>query len=151
MNTATFSDQAIRHLVLGDQQLLVLVNRPGTRIKVSSGAVWLTEEGQLDDHFAAAGEELRLARSGRTIIEALGHAQLQLIEPARGLALRLRAWLTALRRDPGAVGVHAVSLSLSLALAIGGVEMLARGFHQADADVTAAAAKQATAQPVAPG
>jgi hypothetical protein len=40
-----------------------------TRVLVESGRVWLTQSGDADDHFIAAGEDLLLCGSGEVVIE----------------------------------------------------------------------------------
>lgn len=131
MNTTTLSRQTVRTLTLDPQRLLVIARRPGTRIKVLSGRVWMTEEGQTGDQFAVAGEELRTLRRGRSVVEALGSARVQVIEPAGSAVRRVAEWLAVLRRAPDAVAARALALSLSLVLALGVPEMLARGMQQA--------------------
>ncbi len=141
MNLAIPSSQPItRTQDLAHQQLLVLADRPGTRIKVLSGRAWLTEEGQPEDRFAQPGEELRVTHGGRAIVEAIGRTRLQLVQPATGLALRLGALLPS----PQALLPRAFALVLSLAIALGLPELLARSFMHFDSQVAQAVATQAT-------
>jgi len=42
----------------------------GGRLEVLHGRVWLTREGDLDDHVVATGESLRIAPNGSALIEA---------------------------------------------------------------------------------
>ena len=53
----------------------------GERVRVLSGRVWLTEEGDLNDAFLASGEEVALGGHGLAVIEALTPARVQLVEP----------------------------------------------------------------------
>jgi hypothetical protein len=53
----------------------------GERMRVLSGRVWLTEEGDLNDSFLASGEEVALGGHGLAVIEALTPARVQLVEP----------------------------------------------------------------------
>ena len=53
----------------------------GERVRVLSGRVWLTEEGDLNDSFLASGEEVALGGHGLAVIEALTPARVQLVEP----------------------------------------------------------------------
>ena len=145
MNTTTFSHQTVRTVTLDPQRLLVITKRPGTRIKVLSGRVWMTEEGQTGDQFAAAGEELRTLQRGRSVVEALGSARVQVIEPAGSVARRVAGWLSTLRREPDAVAARVVALSLAFVLALGVPELLVRGIQQSDAS-----AAMAVALPAAP-
>jgi hypothetical protein len=126
---------------LAHQQLLVLADRPGTRIKVISGGAWLTEEGQPEDRFAQAGEELRVTRRGRAIVEGIGRTRLQLVQPVSSMARRLGTRLSA----PHDMLPRAFALVLSLAIALGLPELLARSFMQLDGQVAQAVAAQAPA------
>jgi hypothetical protein len=76
-----------RTIDLGYEQLLTFVGRPGTRVRVLYGSMWLTEEGRDQDIFAACGDEVLLKTGGISVIEGLGAARVQLIEPAKN-ALR---------------------------------------------------------------
>ena len=49
-----------------------LVGCAGARIEVTLGRVWVTEPGDLDDHFLARGDSHRLASAGRVVIESDG-------------------------------------------------------------------------------
>lgn len=133
---------------LDPQHLIVLADRPGTRLKVLAGRVWLTEEGQPGDQFAVAGEELRIAGRGRSIVEGLGSARVQVIEPARGWATRLSAALALWRRESDRVAVRAGALSLSLLLALGVPEPLVRGLPPIGTGIVLAAAADAPADAV---
>jgi len=55
----------------------------GTRMRVLSGAAWLTEEGRPGDAIVAAGREVAL-RGGRSVAEALEPTRLQVVEARRG-------------------------------------------------------------------
>jgi hypothetical protein len=60
------------------------------RLSVERGCVWVTREGDIDDHFLAAGESMPIERGARAIVGADSPAQLHLA-PLRS------AWWTALR------------------------------------------------------
>jgi hypothetical protein len=87
-----------RTIDLGYEQLLTFVGRPGTRVRVLYGSMWLTEEGRPQDVFAGCGDEVTLRAHGLSVIEALGVARVQLIEASRGwrlgpvASLARRAW-----------------------------------------------------------
>ncbi len=83
----------VRTIDLGYEQMLLLESRPSTRIKVVYGGVWLTEEGRLQDVFAASGEEVALKSRGLAVVEGLGYARVQVMETPfgwRSLAASLR-------------------------------------------------------------
>ncbi len=72
-----------RTVDLDHEQLLVIQNQPGTHIQVLFGGMWLTEERNLHDQFAGAGEWLRLEAKGRAVVEARGRSRLRVIAPLR--------------------------------------------------------------------
>ena len=85
----------------------------GERVRVLSGRVWLTEEGDPNDEFLASGQEVALGGQGLAVIEALTAARVQLVEPqslwsdvksaARQAALALsELWLTPPRQPSAA-------------------------------------------------
>jgi hypothetical protein len=74
----------IRTVDLGYEQMLLLESHPRTRIKVIYGGVWLTEEGQVQDVFAASGDEVALKSRGLAVVEGLGYARVQVMEPPLG-------------------------------------------------------------------
>jgi hypothetical protein len=84
-----------RTISLDHEQLLILEGRPGTRVKVLFGDVWLTEESESRDHFLKSGEEVSLQSGKRTVIEPLAPTHLQIEDPVqRG---SWRRWLDALQ------------------------------------------------------
>lgn len=95
------TSQAIttRTVDLDHQQLLLLEGRPGTRVKVIYGGIWLTHTGEADDLFACCEQEVALRARKRALLEGLGPTRVEVIEPARSdlaaaVARRLRpAWL----------------------------------------------------------
>jgi quercetin dioxygenase-like cupin family protein len=50
-------------------EVIALHGRRGQILQVSAGRVWLTQSGDPDDHFVAAGEQLALRRNDRVVIE----------------------------------------------------------------------------------
>ena len=95
----------IRHIELGSEQLVVYEGSPGERVRVVCGAAWLTQEGEPGDVVLRAGAELPL-RAGRTLIQALEPARLQILGTARPpgawlrLARRWRYWVLRLQLGP---------------------------------------------------
>ena len=79
-----------RTVDLGYDQLLVLEPRPGTRVRVLYGNMWLTEEGCAQDVFAASGDEVVLKSDGTAVIEGLGVARVQVIQRSRAFRLARR-------------------------------------------------------------
>lgn len=70
-----------RTVDLGYEQLLMLEGRPGTRVKVIYGGIWLTEEGHSQDRFATSGDEVAVLSRRRAVIEGLGATRIELVEP----------------------------------------------------------------------
>lgn len=140
--------ETIGTIDLDHEQLLVLLDRSGTRVRVLSGGVWLTEEGEPDDRFASRGEELLLKASGRTVLEGIGQARIEVLlqRPVRPVQ-RLRERIAALREHfavrrggPSLVLVRSLASVVSLVLALGLPHLVARGFQQNAALLPAAAA-----------
>jgi Protein of unknown function (DUF2917) len=73
-----------RTVDLGYEQMLVLESQPRTRIKVIYGGIWLTEENLKQDVFASSGEEVALKSRGLAVVEGLGYARVQVMEPPAG-------------------------------------------------------------------
>jgi hypothetical protein len=83
-----------RTIDLGYDQLIALHGRPGTRVRVLYGSMWLTEEGVERDVFAGGGDEVALKSRGLSVIEGLGRTRVELIEPvsARWIAPLAGLW-----------------------------------------------------------
>jgi quercetin dioxygenase-like cupin family protein len=66
-------------------------------LQVLAGRVWVTQSGDEDDHFLAAGDTLALRRGALALIEAEDAARLRLLAPAgvplQSRAARSRQWL----------------------------------------------------------
>ena len=80
-------------LDLAHGNLVRIEDARGTRVRVASGAIWVTEEGDRRDRFINAGGSFRIATSGVALISALtphSTISVSLPLPASRLA-RLRA------------------------------------------------------------
>lgn len=95
----------------------------GERVRVLSGRVWLTEEGDLDDAFLATGEEVALGGHGLAVIEALTPARVQILESqnlwsaVKKHARQTARWLSELRLRASRQPI-AASRDLALAQAL---------------------------------
>jgi hypothetical protein len=72
----------IRTVDLGYDQMLVLEDRPGARVHVLFGGIWLTEEGRREDVFARSGQVVALRSRKRALLEGLGPTRVEVVEPA---------------------------------------------------------------------
>ncbi len=112
-----------RTIDLGYEQLLTLQGRPGTRLRVLYGSMWLTEEGDLRDVFARCGDEVTLSSDGLSVIEGIGAARVQVIEPRRAAPLAaagkrlVHVWQTIRARRPWR-DVFARSVLMGLAVMV---------------------------------
>lgn len=77
-----YAAQRILDVVRG--RLVRVESAPGTLVRVASGAVWITEEGDRRDRFVSAGGGLRIATSGVALISALTpHSVISVSSPLR--------------------------------------------------------------------
>lgn len=70
-------------LSLAGGTLVPISSEPGKRVRVVSGRVWITEEGNPHDAFLGSGEEIGLDGRGLVVIEALSSARIEWIDPVR--------------------------------------------------------------------
>ena len=104
----SWSGQTTRTVDLGYDQMLVLESKPGVRVRVLCGNMWLTEEGSAQDVFAGSGAEVALRMRGRAIVEPMGMARVMVIEPGPRAAVRrmqrrlAQHWSTVARQVRGA-------------------------------------------------
>jgi hypothetical protein len=83
-----------RTINLDHDQLLVLEDGTGTRVRVLFGGVWLTEGSDHRDHFLSTGDDLALHTRQRTVIEPRMPACIQIVKATRRSTLR--SWLHVL-------------------------------------------------------
>jgi hypothetical protein len=69
-------------LELQEGQVVILFDAKGTRIVARSGSVWVTEEGDRQDHIIGPGDARIVGRPGRTIVQALAPSRIALREAA---------------------------------------------------------------------
>lgn len=90
--------QSVRTIDLDHEQLMILDGKPGTRLKVLYGGMWLTTDGDREDRFPSSGDEVAVMAHRQSLLQAIGRTRVELIEPVRPHALRrafeaLRRWL----------------------------------------------------------
>lgn len=62
--------------------LLCIRNGPGTRLRVASGVLWMTEEDRPEDHVLSSGAVIALARRGTAIVYTFRRARVVIEIPA---------------------------------------------------------------------
>jgi hypothetical protein len=63
-------------------QVLSLDDAWGTRIRARVGTVWVTEEGDVDDHIVGPGDARVVAHGGRTVVQALAPSWISIEDAA---------------------------------------------------------------------
>ncbi|MBW8906231.1 MAG: DUF2917 domain-containing protein [Betaproteobacteria bacterium] len=61
--------------------VLRIEDEPGTSIRVWSGALWVTQEGDARDYYLTAGQSLTVERRGTTIATAMHSARISVTAP----------------------------------------------------------------------
>lgn len=90
-----------RSLDLDRNQFVHLRGHPRERVRVTCGRVWVTIEGDLDDHLLTRGQSLPLPRGARVLAQALDaparllvhrpdNAWQRLVQVVQGLPVGLR-------------------------------------------------------------
>jgi hypothetical protein len=74
-------DLAPGSLELARGKLVRIEDGRGMLVRVASGGVWITEEGDQRDRFVSAGGQFRVATSGVTLISALQRSTIALSSP----------------------------------------------------------------------
>jgi Protein of unknown function (DUF2917) len=127
--------ETVRTVDLDHEQLLILDNRAGARIRVLSGGTWLTEQGRMDDVHVRPGNAITLSTRGRTVLEGLGRARIEVVLPATaGWISRLAQATEAWPRSLVPLSLRGGAVVLSLVLGLGLTDMVARGMQHAGAE-----------------
>ncbi len=102
---ATRHGMTVRTIDLDHEQMLVLEGRPGSRIRVLYGGMWLTAEGDLEDHFPRSGDEVAVRAHRRSVAESLGPTRIEIHEPIHdGVLQRVGAMVRRRLRPSSATG-----------------------------------------------
>ena len=78
-------------LRLDARQMIRLQDPEGARVQVVSGALWITQDADREDHWLEADGALTLDRPGLALIHAQLPSEIVLFEPASRPGLRQRA------------------------------------------------------------
>ena len=92
----------MRTIDIGREQMLSIQGGRGDRVRVLCGSVLLTQEGDLEEAMLDPGREFEL-HAGRTLIEALQPARLQIVREGRrprGPVAAVRRWRQRLQLGP---------------------------------------------------
>jgi hypothetical protein len=74
---------------------LTLDDSRGALVRVLTGELWITQDGDPNDHFAATGAPFRISRGGATVLQALDEARFVVEAPQ---AAALETWREPLAR-----------------------------------------------------
>ena len=87
----------------------------GGRLEVIAGRVWLTREGELDDHLVAGGQSVCVAGAAAAVIEAWGDSQAAVVawHPRRPTQRAADAFRTAVARLRAIAPAHGVGRSFA--------------------------------------
>src|SRR5215213_1070072 len=78
------------YVVQGNLDLVRIEDGRGMLVRVTSGGVWITEEGDQRDRFVTAGGLFRVVSSGVTLIAAMSRSTIALSSPhEHGFARRI--------------------------------------------------------------
>jgi hypothetical protein len=75
-----YQTTVLKTLDLSNGTLVPFSSTRGERVRVLSGRVWLTEEGDLHDALLTDGQEIALGGRGLAVIEALSPACVQVLQ-----------------------------------------------------------------------
>src|SRR5262245_15021651 len=82
------------NFALDARRMMALTDAEGAEVKVLTGQVWLTTDGDRRDIFLAPGEAHSIERPGLTVINAV-EASVVHVEPPQPRPAWWRRWLTA--------------------------------------------------------
>lgn len=86
-----------RHLELLPNEAVTVLAERGTEVRVEHGLVWITQEGDGEDHIVAAGTRFCSGYSGNVVVSTLSEASRIVVswtDPARaGGYVRSGVWL----------------------------------------------------------
>jgi hypothetical protein len=86
----SWEPMVVRTIDLGYEQLLMFESRPGAKLRVLYGSLWLTEEGIPQDAIVANGDEVALRARGSALLESLSPSRVEIVERVRRVPLVLR-------------------------------------------------------------
>lgn len=66
-------------LVLGECDVLSLTDAIGALVTVRAGSVWITQDLDTTDYIVRPGERFSISRSGRTVLQSFGEAEVSVV------------------------------------------------------------------------
>ena len=88
-------------------EALALDDARGTLVRCLAGSLWVTQDGDRDDHLLRVGESMRIERDGPTVVQAMTGSRLAVCAP-EPLALRQVSIPSRLPRPRGLAGLFAL-------------------------------------------
>ncbi|HET7363224.1 MAG TPA: DUF2917 domain-containing protein [Burkholderiales bacterium] len=68
---------------MGRGAVLRIEDQPGTTIRVCSGALWVTQQGDVRDHYLIPGQSFTVDRDGTALATAMHSAWVSVTPPPR--------------------------------------------------------------------
>ena len=99
---------AASRLIFAAGQIATLRDAQGTRIECVSGALWITQDGDIRDIFLGPGDEFTLDRNGTAVVQA-SRQSIVLVTELRAPAPATPRW----RRMAGALLGYFMRLGMS--------------------------------------
>jgi len=78
----TRSNTAGRFCLIGNGHVSIAA-LPGLVVRVREGSLWITQEGDSEDHLVRAGERFVADRTGRLVVSAFERGEVELQWPSR--------------------------------------------------------------------
>ena len=89
------------------REALAMDDARGTLVRCLEGTLWVTQDGDRDDHVLRVGETMRIDRDGPTVVQAMTGSRLAVCAP-EPLALRPVDIPSRLPRPRGLAGLFAL-------------------------------------------
>lgn len=89
------------------REALAMDDARGTLLQCLEGTLWVTQDGDRDDHVLRVGDAMRIDRDGPTVVQAMTGSRLSLCAP-EPLALRQVSIPSRLPRPRGLAGLFAL-------------------------------------------
>lgn len=88
---------------LGSREAIALADIRGATLRVTRGALWVTQQRDLQDIVLRVGDSWAVERDGDTVVEAQGDTTFRIVAPYDAAPIRLPATTARTRRFLGAI------------------------------------------------